>query len=426
MVTSKHSFSIGDLVFAKVKGYPAWPAKILKIDKAKYNVYFYGTGETANIKGDSLFLYGEEEKEKFVTEKIKKRKGFKEALLQIESAMAGEDSCPLSYDVAVVRSSLDSCAPNADNEKSHQPTPFIGSNASQAPFAGAKQTGPQKKTVPSPTASEKVTLLKVIKKEPGLLEEFDTQPNADDETELTSRSGKKIQKKRGIDKDDEDSAQNGTSRKKKALSKPTNKTQTKAMTTKSNTNPFDNISSERMVFLARERELVECVLEMKTTVKYTDPNAERCVELLNQFQGLKITPTMLKKNPNCVEVIKKLRFYVGNADAWNMNDQQRVKFDYLAKRIREKAEQIYNQFPAMFPELDGEVSFWQAFQEAVTKFNLATQHLSPEELYLLVDEAEIGQVDEIVELDASKEDELGESSSFNPILTVSNIIEVQE
>lgn len=28
MVASKNSFGIGDLVFAKVKGYPAWPAKV--------------------------------------------------------------------------------------------------------------------------------------------------------------------------------------------------------------------------------------------------------------------------------------------------------------------------------------------------------------------------------------------------------------
>lgn len=101
MVASKKSFEIGDLVFAKVKGYPPWPAKVsrrkeqhaphrtalfvhcvdvkrtpklngpcnlllrylffsaikmrhhlnprgqvTRIEKNKYNVYFYGTGET--------------------------------------------------------------------------------------------------------------------------------------------------------------------------------------------------------------------------------------------------------------------------------------------------------------------------------------------------------------------------------------------
>lgn len=59
---------------------------------------------------------------------------------------------------------------------------------------------------------------------------------------------------------------------------------------------------------------------------------------------LKVTPTMLKKNPNCVETMKRLRKYVGNAKAWNMADEERIKFDFQAQQIRTKAEQIYNQF----------------------------------------------------------------------------------
>uniref|UniRef100_A0A182F185 PWWP domain-containing protein n=1 Tax=Anopheles albimanus TaxID=7167 RepID=A0A182F185_ANOAL len=423
MVASKNSFGIGDLVFAKVKGYPAWPAKIMKLEKAKYNVYFYGTGETGNIKSDNLFLYGEETKESFVNEKTMKRKGFKEAMAQIESAMVGKDSCPLSYDVAIVRSSLDSFAQNEDNETNNQPLHSANSLVSKEskPSTKAKQTGTQRKTVPVAPVSGKGTLLKEIKKEPREVEVIDAVPNSDDQTQLISRRGRKIKMKRFMDRDDEDSTQNGSSPKKKASIVQIKNEQTKAVARKSKSNPFDNITSERMVLLTRERELVECVLEMKTTVKCTGPNAERCVELLDQFQDLKITPMMLKKNPNCVEVIKKLRFYVGNADAWNMDEKQRVKFDYLAKQIRGKADKIYSQFSVMFPEVDDQVSFWQAFQEIVTKFDLATQHLSPEELYLLVDEAEIGQADESVPPKGSEVDEIGEEeSSHNPNLTVSS------
>lgn len=88
------TFSIGDLVFAKVKGYPAWPAKITKYNNKKYNVYFYGTGETANIKIEDLFTY-KENKEKFATDRNMKRAKFNEAIDQIESALRGEDSAPI-------------------------------------------------------------------------------------------------------------------------------------------------------------------------------------------------------------------------------------------------------------------------------------------------------------------------------------------
>ncbi|XP_017463303.1 PREDICTED: hepatoma-derived growth factor-like, partial [Rhagoletis zephyria] len=71
-----------------------WPAKITKYNNKKYSVYFYGTGETANIKVEDLFLYAES-KEKFATDKNLKRSNFREAIEQIEAALNGEDSAPI-------------------------------------------------------------------------------------------------------------------------------------------------------------------------------------------------------------------------------------------------------------------------------------------------------------------------------------------
>lgn len=131
----------------------------------------------------------------------------------------------------------------------------------------------------------------------------------------------------------------------------------------------DKIESERVYFLKLERELVELNLEIKSCVGLAKADPEKCVELMEQYQRknhfsrgfnlyncnnnnsflnfsaeLKVTPTMLKKNPNCVETMKRLRKYVGNAKAWNMADEERIKFDFQAQQIRTKAEQIYNQF----------------------------------------------------------------------------------
>lgn len=43
---------------------------------------------------EDVFGYSET-KDKYATEKIMKRKGFKEAIVQIESALSGEDPSPL-------------------------------------------------------------------------------------------------------------------------------------------------------------------------------------------------------------------------------------------------------------------------------------------------------------------------------------------
>lgn len=47
--SNKNKFRVGDRVFAKLRGYPYWPAVIdtieLKNKICKYNVIFYGTNE---------------------------------------------------------------------------------------------------------------------------------------------------------------------------------------------------------------------------------------------------------------------------------------------------------------------------------------------------------------------------------------------
>ena len=68
------SFKGGDLVFAKVKGYPAWPARVSqKADERglKYHVFFYGTYETAVVPRDGIWIYNQATKEKYGKQKRK-------------------------------------------------------------------------------------------------------------------------------------------------------------------------------------------------------------------------------------------------------------------------------------------------------------------------------------------------------------------
>lgn len=95
-MSSKKVYNIKDKVFAKIRGYPAWPAIIsgVKADtpsRMRYNVYFYGTGERAECKSEELFPY-EENKSKLG--KPSKRKYFAEALLQIEDDDTGISVLP--------------------------------------------------------------------------------------------------------------------------------------------------------------------------------------------------------------------------------------------------------------------------------------------------------------------------------------------
>ncbi|KAH8382725.1 hypothetical protein KR009_004935 [Drosophila setifemur] len=54
----KPMYAIGDFVFAKVRGYRAWPARILeRFGNTTYNVYFYGTCNRSKVPVIQLFEF---------------------------------------------------------------------------------------------------------------------------------------------------------------------------------------------------------------------------------------------------------------------------------------------------------------------------------------------------------------------------------
>lgn len=88
-MSKKTSYKAGDLVFAKVRGYPPWPARVeqdpppgKKVPKNKYPILFFGTYETAVLAAKDLFPY-ELYKDKYGKEQ--KRKFFNEGLWEIEN-----------------------------------------------------------------------------------------------------------------------------------------------------------------------------------------------------------------------------------------------------------------------------------------------------------------------------------------------------
>ncbi|KAH8383422.1 hypothetical protein KR009_008520 [Drosophila setifemur] len=458
------SFSIGQLVFAKVKGYPAWPAKITKYNNKKYNVYFYGTGETANIKVEDLFLYASN-KEKFATDRNMKRAKFSEAIDQIESAMRGVDSAPIDLSNAdegsaqapatvptetpapasetqnkVVPAASEPPAPPADPAAEEVPAPVEpqkkkaaaprkpkvkprhvdgdGEQASAEAPPPAKRRVPQEGIPSTPVAaspavaSTSSTTKKSAKK---------SKPTAAvTPIRKRSRTVNTIQndmlmvylptakclgininhnKPERFENSAGEQAWMEKSRKEAQelkLKLESGQLEPESMPGRIVVEPArteipkqeamrfieELIEKEDELFM--ERDFIQLSQQLRECLGLRRANVGKCLEILEQFKEVELNKLMLLRNPECVDIMRRLRRYVGNLEFWKMGQTDEVEFKEKALIIRKVSTSIYDGFKALFdPEPENEDNFWVDFCEKVKIYKTYTKNINENQRVLM-------------------------------------------
>lgn len=456
------SFKSGDLVFAKVKGYPAWPARVTNpVDEKglKYHVFFYGTYETAVVPKDGIWIYNQATKEKYGKQK---RKGFSEAIVEIEQT----PDIALPQDVPEHEYLDNTFDPPAEEEKAEvvEDTKPEGSIATddEAPLTIDESSRSRSTSV----GKGKATKRKADEIDTSITEtdeKTDNQPKkakieitpSTDQTAPTSRSGRLIKPKKFVD-DDLNSSKTNNSPSTSETSQNTKKKQEqrkmwvqvkatgdmleinldkdrpvkfdskdaevqweratannalkfkesvesgqfipeeirKKLEQKINRTPQEEeilqkekqmqSRKEKVRFLKIEQRVIDLDHAIKVAVHYEHPDMPKCLELLDELYQLPVTTLMLKKQPDIVTTIRKLRKYIG--PQIEPSDPQLGKdWEVNSQRIRFLAEQIILKMSSDFTINEGD-TFWNVFEESVEKFREETKGLDPGQVvHLFID-----------------------------------------
>jgi len=462
-------FKPGDKIFAKVRGYPPWPARVEGVadetpNKMKYHVYFYGTGETAVCKQEELFTYLEN-REKYG--KPMKKKGFNEALAQCDAELGlsprpqGPETPNIEGDSGTEGSLIIDETPGRKS-KSISGTPLT--TKQKEPKVGDKKKA-DPSDVESP-ASKKPRKKSIVPEQdtPG------SSLNTPLDTSVTSRSGRKIKQKKlsdGVEEQDLDEGEANTPKGKQS----SNKASTLSSKGKESSNDSMEVDAElikdgtlraftpkgeevrlklnlnkpvvfksekaklewearvlqdgktlkaqiesgeilpadvqkeikekyqdklvqiehkmalddkkeKLDFLHIEAHLLDIDVRIKSSLSLKQADADACLASLDELIAIKVHPLMVKKHPELIDTVKKLRKYVGNTSCWKLSDEETHVFASKAALIRSKAENVYNKIKSLFMVPYGK-SFWDVFAEELKEFHDSTKGMHIDDIFSL-------------------------------------------
>lgn len=100
----------------------------------------------------------------------------------------------------------------------------------------------------------------------------------------------------------------------------------------------------KLKWLRIESQLVELDAKIKGCLGLDRAEPKAALDYMVEMLKLQLDPLMLKKHPHVVDMVKRVRRYIGNVKAWNLTEDGVEGFAADAEKIREKADEVFDKF----------------------------------------------------------------------------------
>ena len=128
--------------------------------------------------------------------------------------------------------------------------------------------------------------------------------------------------------------------------------------------------------------MVDIDIMVKTALHLERPSPDRCISALDELDKLAVMPLMLKKQPDIVTTIRKLRKYIGPEDE-PADSKLGEEWVSMAEKIRLRSDAIFHKIQSCFTVPEGS-NFWDAFENELMEFRRVTNGMDPDQVLHLV------------------------------------------
>ncbi|XP_046901705.1 PC4 and SFRS1 interacting protein 1a isoform X2 [Hypomesus transpacificus] len=359
-------FKPGDLIFAKMKGYPHWPARIdevpdgaVKPSNIKFPIFFFGTHETAFLGPKDIFPYLPN-KDRYA--RPNKRKGFNEGLWEIENNPQVELNGPKMMPSDSMTEQDSDSNPELDEDGDKKKSKSEADQDSDKEDAPASPSGKRRGRKPK---TDKMTSLQDLHGSGSDMESAESDRKRKRAADERSRRGEEERRRRrdegrardeGKEPDakrkrqtkEESSSEDDEVRGRRRQHNTEEKDEGRRRKQDEGREPGkdegkkgDGERKDKKKEIPTESRLQRLHGEIKISLKIDNPDVNKCLAALDELGSLQLNTQHLQKHSELIATLKKIRRFKASQD------------------VMDKASMLYNKFKSMFLVGEGEQALAQ-------------------------------------------------------------------